>query len=523
MSLFGKILALLNLFGAVALAYFAIVDYNKRQAWQRSVLRHEFVLRGIPLDNEERDRQHRLLVNVLDDEMRNELFSAAQATPAVATQVAEVTNLRKEMFDRIEAAGAQEKDKAGTLARQTYQMARILLPLAGNLTDRDQVQAALANLRDAASEKLFRDRLRRAYDEAQKLYPDAVKIYQGARNGAAGVAARMTDSMPPTLAESFHLSLRAQGGDPATSFANEMARILPPTPAGLKNNPFDQLYERTLQWQANRFRALLTGYFDAAMGQASAPAPEGGAQDVADGQTPKTAADLQKAAVGRVLLAMAMVRADEAASQPDNADAAVVKGMPVGSAAYYARLPETAAYQKAVQRLIVVCGLRHGVNALSDRTAALVPMAGEVAADTVRERTQFVLDISAWLGLARQLARHLDEEERQLRDVKDLASTQSILSKQSAADAEKALENLRASQLKTRDAFERLKSRSEALLARRQVIQEIIRETEEGENHIRYLEKLIRDSEPSSTRGRAGSNNGKAGNGNGKAANNKKK
>ena len=49
MSLFGKILALLNIFGALGLVYVSMLDYGKRQSWAYSYYRHELVLNGLPL------------------------------------------------------------------------------------------------------------------------------------------------------------------------------------------------------------------------------------------------------------------------------------------------------------------------------------------------------------------------------------------------------------------------------------------------------------------------------------------
>src|SRR5262249_17788351 len=97
MSLFGKILALFNVFGALALIALAGMDYGKRQAFAYSVVRHELVLRGLPLDSEERDpsrpeQERRLtreqgdpLVNQLSQKPLEDMFSQAGGNP-VATQ-----------------------------------------------------------------------------------------------------------------------------------------------------------------------------------------------------------------------------------------------------------------------------------------------------------------------------------------------------------------------------------------------------------------------------------------------------
>jgi hypothetical protein len=65
MSLFGKILAVLNLLGAAGLIYFASADYAKRQAWAHAYTRAELLLNGIPLDEKELDSSSQLAVERL--------------------------------------------------------------------------------------------------------------------------------------------------------------------------------------------------------------------------------------------------------------------------------------------------------------------------------------------------------------------------------------------------------------------------------------------------------------------------
>lgn len=55
MSLFGKVLAVLNNLAAVACLYLFLMDYSVRQAWSYANLRYEIALKGMPVDKDDRD------------------------------------------------------------------------------------------------------------------------------------------------------------------------------------------------------------------------------------------------------------------------------------------------------------------------------------------------------------------------------------------------------------------------------------------------------------------------------------
>src|SRR5436305_12465925 len=61
MSLFGKVLAFLNVLGVLGLAALASMDYARRQAWAYAVFRHDLVVDGLPLDRQATDDQGRPL------------------------------------------------------------------------------------------------------------------------------------------------------------------------------------------------------------------------------------------------------------------------------------------------------------------------------------------------------------------------------------------------------------------------------------------------------------------------------
>ena len=58
MSTLNKVLAILNVVVAAILCLpLAGLDYGKRQAWMFAVLREDFVLKGLPVDDNEKDAE----------------------------------------------------------------------------------------------------------------------------------------------------------------------------------------------------------------------------------------------------------------------------------------------------------------------------------------------------------------------------------------------------------------------------------------------------------------------------------
>src|SRR5262249_43735693 len=113
MSLLGKILAALNLIGAVVLVVLGAMDYGKRQAFGYAALERETLLRGLPLNDQETDLHGNVRANQLSAATRQELFGGLR------TQLEAVEEL-KQATDKFVGAGP---DKAAALAR-------VLLPLA---------------------------------------------------------------------------------------------------------------------------------------------------------------------------------------------------------------------------------------------------------------------------------------------------------------------------------------------------------------------------------------------------------
>jgi hypothetical protein len=93
MSLFGKLLAILNVLVAIAFIVVALLDYGQRQAWSHAVFRDNLLLVGLPLDENETDVEGTKIINLLDKETVAQVFSGA-GTPPQTTQLAEVKRVQ---------------------------------------------------------------------------------------------------------------------------------------------------------------------------------------------------------------------------------------------------------------------------------------------------------------------------------------------------------------------------------------------------------------------------------------------
>ncbi|HWG45768.1 MAG TPA: hypothetical protein VN688_23605 [Gemmataceae bacterium] len=197
MSLFGKILAIFNIFavfGAVALIG---MDYAKRRSWEYAVFRQELMINGLPLDDEERNEQGRLLIENIGPQTQKDLFGG---NAPVTTQTAEVQRVQSNLKGKIQGAGDKKK--------QIYLTARVLMPLAVSNEQRARMIAYTTYLRD---DKSF-DRLKKMFTAADRVASqppkDAkrVKSYEEAFNDT--LATQYTEPAGP-LAEAYLVAKKA--------------------------------------------------------------------------------------------------------------------------------------------------------------------------------------------------------------------------------------------------------------------------------------------------------------------------
>ncbi len=150
MSLLGKVLAILNVLAALAFLALAAVDWGTRNAWQHAVFRGDLLLRGLPMDKEERDADGNLIHVEINDAMQRDLF---QGDRPVVTQADAVQRAKEDVLAKVEAV--PEADRAA-------KWAAVLSPLARTFVEREQIaDAARARKTDE-----LRSQFERACNEA---------------------------------------------------------------------------------------------------------------------------------------------------------------------------------------------------------------------------------------------------------------------------------------------------------------------------------------------------------------------
>lgn len=141
MSLFGKILAVLNILGAAGFVCVAALDYGKRQTWAQAVYKHDLFIHGIPVDEEQLNHEGRKLTEYLGPETQKELFAGR----AVTTQTAEAQSLYQTLKGKI--------GSATEVPQQINLYSRVLLPLAGTNRDRERLLSYLTYTSDVKDAK----------------------------------------------------------------------------------------------------------------------------------------------------------------------------------------------------------------------------------------------------------------------------------------------------------------------------------------------------------------------------------
>jgi hypothetical protein len=237
MSLFGKILALFNVFAVLGAVALIGMDYAKRRSWEYAVFRQELMMHGLPLDDEERDGQGRLLVEKIGPQTQKELFGG---NAPLTTQTAEVQRVQSNLRGKIQSAGDKKQ--------QIYLTARVLMPLAVSNEQRARMIAYTTYLRD---DKSF-DRLKRMFAYADQVASqpppkDAkrAKSYEEAFNDT--LAVQYTDPTGP-LAEAF---LAVKKADPRAPVDKALDQSLDNQLTQLQGQ-FDQAFKEALERQPSR-------------------------------------------------------------------------------------------------------------------------------------------------------------------------------------------------------------------------------------------------------------------------------
>jgi len=135
MPLFGKVLAGVNVVAAIGFIVLGVMDYDRRNAWAFSILQEEFIVKGIALDEEEKDADGRSVAALSAGTNMQKALGAGSRT-----QVEAVEKRYKAVKGEIEGAqgGAREiktKEAVLPLARTSQEHYEIALAKANDFND----------------------------------------------------------------------------------------------------------------------------------------------------------------------------------------------------------------------------------------------------------------------------------------------------------------------------------------------------------------------------------------------------
>src|SRR5438132_7517610 len=141
MSTLGKVLAVFNLLMILAaFFYFFPTGWGTRQSWAHSYFRHELVLDGLPLDDQEKDTEGHIQKDKLSEAELKQMFQGAGEH--VSTQMAEVDKVRNECNQLANNDPAKLKEILSTIVRTGAERDQVLA------TDPAQLQDPVARIFD---------------------------------------------------------------------------------------------------------------------------------------------------------------------------------------------------------------------------------------------------------------------------------------------------------------------------------------------------------------------------------------
>ena len=456
MSLFGKILALLNIFGALGLVYVSMLDYGKRQSWAYSYYRHELVLNGLPLPPDQREAVNPEMDDRITEDLAREMFGPLGNNP-VTTQVQEV--------ERVQALIDGKLQIAQSKPAQTYLLARVLMPLADNYLEREQLLACQAHLGTA---------------------PGIANLEKRCEDASRGAVRPVAEGQPERpYADAFRLAFRAQGGEPAEYLVSLLlAKIVDD-----KGRPTATKIHDAFLAAIDAQHAALDRRYQQLFADAR------GTSDKASVDAPNSTA-AQRAAIARLLLGVSVFLAEEEIlTDESKADLKKRLAASPDRATYQNALVETEPYRIYVRRTYIVCGIEKGLEAISERAAVLRSLGEYAQQSSGQERLQFSFDHAAIIEQLREQAAVVREEQLRIAgNKKKLADYEQVV-RLRTKEIEDLTADLAKSHAETAKEIGKLRALSENVLGLRLRIRDAIRDNERGEKRIRELERKVRDLE----------------------------
>jgi hypothetical protein len=428
MSLLGKILAIFNVLAVIGALVLMGMSYAKERAWEYAVFRQELLMRGLPVDDKERDEKNQPLVDNIGPTTLKDLFPQEPVT----TQRAEVDRVQRGLQSKIDGAGDKKK--------KIYLYARVLTPMALTYEQRARMMAYQTYLRDDKAFERLKERLKQADEAEGKQSKDRrVKPYDEAFHEA--LAAQYTDP-PGPLAEEF---LAVKKDDPKIGFEQALDKSLDNQLAKLKGQ-FEEMFQKALE------------------GTADAKALEGTADASKSGASPQ-----KRRIIAFLLFNMVNALPDEAAG---------------GAAAKQTNVWDDPKYK----RFLNVVGVQAASQAVNDEAVLLKDIAGEVETARLRERGIFTIEHGKVVALVEEKSALLDTHNLLLdRKKKELATHEENLKKRQL-DVEFYEKQLAAARKETAGHLKELRQMSDQLLQERVKLRDATQKNQQLEKDIRALE-----------------------------------
>lgn len=125
MSVFGKVLAVLNVLAVLGFGYLATMSYSQRAQWAYTAFRYDLAMKGIPVDKTEEDSNGNLRYEEITEGVRKDLGITVQ------TQEEAAEKLVSQAQTLLSQQGGQET--------ATQKQIRLMLYLAGNASERESL------------------------------------------------------------------------------------------------------------------------------------------------------------------------------------------------------------------------------------------------------------------------------------------------------------------------------------------------------------------------------------------------
>jgi hypothetical protein len=450
MSLFGKVLAFLNILGAIGLVYMGALDYGKRYTWAYHVFWHELLIDGLPLDENVLDSQGHSIAKKIPPSLQQQLFAQASGQP-VTTQQAEADRVSGLLKGKVEAAKTREAKMA------TY--AWLLLPFADTGPQR---QALIAY---------------QTYLGSDAAFAALKKRYEQAFREAAGETRRPFE-------EALRQALRAQGGEPSEPFTVAFLNALPADPKEMRKADFAKTFEKALNAQ----QADLDREFQEAISTT---------RKTVKGQPSDLSPVQRRTAIARLLLAASSIFAEDDLLSPQVGaeDKKAITGLTPDSVGFRMKVPESQAYKRHFNRMQAVVGVPAAVAALTDRGRELQVVAGDLARSAAAERSEFVAAHQELLAVLQERAAQVEAEMALLDRQKKQLADQEQLVKKRQRDVKQAEDDLAESRRQTGERLKELRAMSQNLYELRLKLRNAIDKNFADVEEIRKLERQIEELE----------------------------